>query len=89
MRKEWKTTGNGLQIYEGSKHVATAHYAGNPTVDFDDAVSNSRLIAAAPELLDALKALIAAMPEDICCGELVSPALDVAYAAIAKATGAA
>jgi hypothetical protein len=62
----------------------------------DEAVANARLIAAAPELISALKAIQARIngvfddPDLIQCGPLQGPATDIdriARAAIAKAEG--
>ena len=43
------------QIYAGQKHIATAHYAGNPCVDAQEATQNARLISTAPDMEEALK----------------------------------
>ena len=52
-------------------------------------IANARLIAAAPELLAALEALVEALPEmlDVEEQDIESNALDDARAAIAKAKG--
>ena len=50
----WKRAEGSQQIYAGRLHVATAHYAGQPPVDYDEAKANATLIVAAPELLEAL-----------------------------------
>jgi len=57
MNKKWRLSDSGLQIYEGSKHVATAHYGGNPMVDINEAIENATIIRQAPALLDRLAAL--------------------------------
>lgn len=49
--------------------------------------ANARLIAAAPELLDALKDCIQLMKLDLECLAFVQPELKKAMAAIEKATG--
>lgn len=53
----------------------------------DEAVANARLIAAAPDLLEALQAIFAAMHPDI--PGAPGSAIEKARAAIAKATGSA
>lgn len=45
------TPGQGTQIYAKNGNIATIHYG---VVDIDIALANARLIAAAPELLEAL-----------------------------------
>lgn len=65
-----------------------AHYEGMWLGHVDEQVANARLLSAAPDLLEALKELIA------CCDELESwtppmgSACETARAAIAKATAA-
>lgn len=49
--------------------------------------SNSNLIAAAPEMLEALEALVSAMPMGTIKYELVKEKLEVAKQVIAKARG--
>lgn len=72
-------------IYAGGKYVAVA--SGRVSDDWFEIMANARLIAAAPELLDALKLCAA-----VCAGETMHKdglikALDTALAAIAKAEG--
>lgn len=43
---------NGLQIFSGKKHLATVHYGKDAR--YDQAKANAKLIASAPELLNAL-----------------------------------
>lgn len=50
MTKIWTRSLSGLQIYEGKKHIATVHYAGNPIVDVSEAMENAKLIEEAPIL---------------------------------------
>lgn len=83
----WYTMGAG--IYIGSPetddiaHIATAHCYGVP----GDPVANARLIAAAPELLAALK-VMTLTPGILAHLEAHDPmALKQARAAIARATG--
>jgi hypothetical protein len=52
---KWETKMGGRQIFAGKKHIATAHYAGNPVVDIGEANDNAQLIIAAPTLLEACK----------------------------------
>lgn len=68
------------QVWDASdKSLAVLATTANPS----DANANARLIAAAPDLLEACKAFIAA---DNQCG--IALAFDMAEKAIAKATGA-
>ena len=62
---------------------------GNATWQGSEAATdaNARLIAAAPDLLEALRGLLAAVQHSVC--ENSGPAQDAASAAIAKATGGA
>ena len=57
----------------------------------DNSEANARLIAAAPDLLEALKAVVNdwVAPDDLPFEDGEMPALDAARAAIAKATGEA
>ena len=51
------------QVYAGeprkAKHVATAHYNGDPNVDFKEQVENAKLIAQAPEMFLILQTAFA------------------------------
>lgn len=57
MSKKWKLSESGLQIYEGSKHIATVHYGGNPIVDVSESIANAKIINHAPEMKEQLAAL--------------------------------
>ncbi|WP_283010825.1 hypothetical protein QLY67_015565 [Cronobacter turicensis] len=54
--------------------------------DWDFSAANKRLIAAAPDLLEALQEFVDLFP-DVIDGDAIFPALDKGYAAIAKAIG--
>ncbi|TYD48377.1 hypothetical protein [Cronobacter sakazakii] len=54
--------------------------------DWDFSAANKRLIAAAPDLLEALQEFVDLFP-DVIDGDAIMPALDKGYAAIAKAIG--
>ena len=49
------TDKSGGQIYAGKVNVATCHFGSHDTPEYDDYKANARLIAAAPELLEAAK----------------------------------
>jgi hypothetical protein len=75
---------NGRQILSGKLHLATCHYGYG--IDVNEANANAALIAAAPELLDALKKLVGwydcfQLKE----GEADLPVIVKSRAAIAKA----
>lgn len=57
MTKKWKLSDSGLQVYEGGKHIATVHYAGNPPVDINEAIENATIIRQAPQAVERLAAL--------------------------------
>ena len=78
------TDRNGMQIYNGKQHIATAHFGMG--VDVSEATANARLIAAAPELLAATKRMInwlEGVSDEI---DIIDMALQ-ARAAIQKAEG--
>lgn len=86
------TSGKGLAICDGPIVIAQVLGTGYPLgkgIGNDD-VANARLIAAAPELLEALKAMLAydvRMYETSATARLrVPPEVEQARAAIAKAT---
>jgi hypothetical protein len=67
--------------------VATAHgfcgANGGPPTSMTESIANARLIAAAPDLLDAIKQIVS----DTDSPGQFGMALEAAHAAIAKATG--
>ncbi|EKY1941947.1 hypothetical protein RA231_000317 [Cronobacter turicensis] len=52
----------------------------------EEYAANTRLVAAAPDLLEALQEFVDLFP-DVIDGDAIMPALDKGYAAIAKAMG--
>ena len=88
----WKLKlGKGIQytyLVADKKGQDIANWAHYPNATKAQTKANARLIAAAPELLDALREAYAAM-EPMHHEPVVSEALDAARAAIAKATGEA
>ena len=75
---------------EGNKPARIASVAGpdEPMSDPEGCAGNAALIAAAPDLLEALQDLLEALQfVDAAYGTLQSGAMDIARAAIAKATG--
>jgi len=82
-------------ITAGHSFVAAALHSGvvgetwliqGPSVPIDQAGANARLIAAAPELLEALRNCAEIMARMYGRAEANAPALKLARAAIAKAT---
>ena len=78
---------NKTEVFCGRKRVAHVNAASkeplNMKQDREVAEANARLIAAAPDLLEALKDALCALE---CCGKDY-PAASKAHATIAKATG--
>jgi len=76
-----------IETCEGAGDVAGIHYASRDGED----EANARLIAAAPDLLTALQAVMAAWLTEAGYGDGIleehGPAIDAAHAAIAAATG--
>ncbi|ELY7489209.1 hypothetical protein ACI49Z_003942 [Cronobacter turicensis] len=70
--------------WEGKVLCNEKNIVGGGDWDFSDA--NKRLIAAAPDLLEALQEFVDLFP-DVIDGDAIFPALDKGYAAIAKAIG--
>ncbi|EOW6807289.1 hypothetical protein ACP25C_10635 [Cronobacter turicensis] len=77
---EWKYRGPLGEIYS-EDHGVIADLLVNGKED-----ENGRLIAAAPDLLEALQEFVDLFP-DVIDGDAIFPALDKGYAAIAKAIG--
>jgi hypothetical protein len=76
----------------GSQTVAQVAMFSDPSYDGDEDTANARLIAAAPELLDALEELVSDLEFDMSAGcnpRLVKSGKRIEYAraAISKATG--
>ncbi|WP_368928389.1 hypothetical protein [Mixta calida] len=70
--------------WEGKVLCNDEHIVGGDSWVFNDA--DKRLIAAAPELLEALQEFVDLFP-DVIDGDAIMPALDKGMAAIAKALG--
>jgi hypothetical protein len=94
----WKVKAGTNAVLAGRKQICSHVNAAsalpvNMLEDQEIAQANARLIAAAPELLDALQELtqIASVLEATCLGDSRAKEnrMDRARAAIAKATGAA
>ncbi len=91
MTKKWTLTDSGLQVREGAKHIATVHYAGNPSVDINEAKENAALIVSAPQQasriasLEADKSKLIAALEKIASGEGVYGKQAFEYKEIARA----
>ena len=80
---QWKATevANGFTV-EGARYIADVHkWTDGPD---SEAAANARLIAAAPEMLEALRHILADFEE---CEEASPEAVREAKAAIARATG--
>lgn len=73
---EW-SFGHNVGVYSGNTHIADINPVEN---GFDETLANAKLIAAAPDLLEALKLMV-----DVVDGNY-SEATDIAKAAIEKAT---
>lgn len=79
-----------IPVAQGEKFIAVAHYQtpapGFPHVaDLEEAKANARLIAAAPELLEALNDLVESA--EVGTAAILNPLVEKARAAVAKATG--
>lgn len=76
-------------ISDGSRLVATT--AGSPAhlglAHAKRDAANARLIAAAPDLLEALEDCVAVMDRELAGLKVIQPEFSAARAAIAKATG--
>ena len=88
---EWYlNAGNETEVQAGTKQVARAHCGGMTGVRLIEAEANARLIASAPELLEALQGMLAVhdMTQSPAGDRIAawSGAVNAARAAIAKAT---
>ena len=76
---------DGAQIFTSDTNVAQAN---GYRIDRETVAANARLIAAAPELLEALEQMVSVfLDTEGRHGESKNDAMDAARAAIAKATG--
>lgn len=84
--KWWKTNPFSVTVPKKGVHgTAVANIPARATISMEEAQANARLIAAAPDLLAALNAMLTHMGLDE--DEWTKPTFDQARAAIAKATG--
>lgn len=77
-------TAGGWGVRAPSWGYVAIHSDGNPPHWEEGQAANRLLIAAAPELLDALQAMVTSYEHE---ASMSNPALESARAAIAKATG--
>ena len=74
--------------YGASRYAAIGGFDRNDRAQLEEARANARLIAAAPELLDALEQMVSVfLDTEGRHGESENDAMDAANAAITKATG--
>ena len=85
------TSGAGGQIISGSIHIATCHYGGSKSASWGEFTANSRLIAAAPEMYEALRTISTCSRYTVDQGDDLVFAMDtirdLAKSAVAKAKG--
>ncbi len=79
----WRYMSGTHSLYDGDGRAVALVY-GPRGIDCSRRDANARIIAAAPELLEALKEMLSAWDEDPAYG---AASADKARAAIAKATG--
>ncbi|HFI2220147.1 TPA: hypothetical protein ACHY14_000780 [Pseudomonas aeruginosa] len=84
----WEQRNN--MVFSGRKCICSNVNAASPTTqniaeDVAMSIANAKLIAAAPELLDALEACLARITEEVADSEFLDE-VEQARAAIAKAT---
>jgi hypothetical protein len=89
----WRVTGPNIRAGDALLAMVTDHWANETTPDAEK-MANARLIAAAPELLAALQAILhdtthdlAGLPRDEAL-DLIFTVADTAHAAIQRANGA-
>lgn len=81
----WKVAAASLDVWEDGGYTICEVYP--PSANSPEKVANARLIAAAPELLEALEMLMPQYPSRGMCDEYDRAMWENAEAAIAKATG--
>ena len=86
----WKVR-NVREVFCGNKRICHVNAASREPLsikdDWDVAAANARLIAAAPDLLEALLRTCAALESVSYSDPSIASAINTARAAIAKATG--
>ena len=82
-----KTESQAKTKYGASRYACLGGFDRHDDKQYAEAKANARLIAAAPDLLDALSVLVELVSFQICGDD--HPAIINARAAIAKATGGA
>lgn len=85
---EWEVVNGGRGIFAGDKMVAAVYGDSSDCAPDETMQANARLIASAPELLEALSELIGWVPgPESWHTDAAEKAVAKARAAIAKATG--
>lgn len=79
----WQT--NPAAIYSPRRPGAVACIPARTSVPLDEQSANARLIAAAPDMFEALSNII--LSSDANCGDSLANAIEAARAAITKAKG--
>jgi hypothetical protein len=82
----WKNTVVNLPSPNGKDHYTICVYPGHPLASLEETQANARLIAAAPDMLETLKAIVALLDHAGVCSD-TAPAYNLAMHTIAKATG--
>ena len=84
-----KSTHGGISKYSiwssSGQHIADTNTT--KSIGFERCAANASLIAAAPDLLEALEDCVAVMDRELAGLKVIQPELSAARAAIAKATG--
>ncbi len=95
MANEWRASENGEEVARGWEIVKDGYLlpmADCDSENYEESTANARLIAAAPDLLEALQRISLAKPDQLDHSidvAIIERCANVARAAIAKATGEA